>query len=263
MDWCPIDLVICFIAFFSCVSFFYLSLTTRKVRLPKIKDLPAVISQGILGITIYPLALVFGEKTVTAGTASLIIALSPIFSSLLAFLFLNETLKKIGWLGILISFFGGILIVLGENQGFSLNIGVFLILIAAFSSSVYIVYQKPYFLNILFRTHLLTFGEGHFSALFYSGFNHSYQSSSIFSYSFSDLFGFISSSHWLFNLDLCSFQNAGSCGVKFYLLTTCPGNIHCLVMVARDSFVIIISWRYYFIGWGYHGNEMGKIIDSG
>ncbi len=67
---------------------------TRKVRFPKLRDLPAVVVQGILGITIYHVALVYGEKTVIAGTASLIIALSPIFSSLLAFLFLNENLKK-------------------------------------------------------------------------------------------------------------------------------------------------------------------------
>jgi len=121
------------------------ALFSRQVHLPKLQDLPAIVLQGFLGITIYHVALVYGERTVTAGTASLIIAMSPIFSSILAFLFLKENLKKIGWLGILVSFLGGVLIVLGENQGFSLNIGVFLILIAAFSSSVYVVYQKTYF----------------------------------------------------------------------------------------------------------------------
>jgi drug/metabolite transporter (DMT)-like permease len=159
------------------------ALMTRKVRFPKLRDLPAVVIQGILGITIYHVALVYGEKTVTAGTASLIIALSPIFSSLLAFLFLNENLKKIGWMGILISFFGGILIVLGENQGFSLNVGVFLILVAAFSSSVYIVYQKPFFkkyspLELTCYTiwggtiFLLYFFPGFFSAINQAAFSH-------------------------------------------------------------------------------------------
>jgi len=120
------------------------SLFTRKIRLPQLKDIPAIAIQGFLGITVYHTALVYGEKTVTAGTASLIIASSPIFSSILALFFLSETLKKIGWLGILVSFTGGVLIVLGENQQFNLNIGVFLILLAAFSSSIYIVFQKPY-----------------------------------------------------------------------------------------------------------------------
>ena len=51
-----------------------------------------------------------------------------------------KTLKN--WMDGYSNQFWRILIVLGENQGFSLNVGVFLILVAAFSSSVYIVYQN-------------------------------------------------------------------------------------------------------------------------
>lgn len=121
------------------------TLVTGKVRFPQLKDILAIVLQGFLGITVYHIAaLVYGEKTVTAGTASLINAMSPIFSSIMALFFLEETLKKIGWLGILVSFAGGVLIVMGENQQLSLNIGVFLVLLAAFSSSIYIVFQKPY-----------------------------------------------------------------------------------------------------------------------
>ena len=68
---------------FSCIRISNcLCFNDQKGSLSKLRDLPAVVVQGILGITIYHVALVYGEKTVIAGTASLIIALSPIFSSL-------------------------------------------------------------------------------------------------------------------------------------------------------------------------------------
>ena len=115
-----------------------------KMPLPDKKDIPFVLFAGILGFTGYHVPLNFGEQTVSAGAASLLISTVPIFTSLIAVLFAGEQLSRWGWIGILISFSGAAVISLGESGGFRLSAGALLVLLAAFCESVYFVIQKPY-----------------------------------------------------------------------------------------------------------------------
>ncbi len=92
----------------------------------------------------YHVALNYGEVTVTAGAASLLINTAPIFTALLAVTFLGERLRVIGWVGMAVSFCGAALISLGKGEGFSLDPRGFIILLAVFSTSVYFVLQRPY-----------------------------------------------------------------------------------------------------------------------
>lgn len=115
-----------------------------RMRLPEPRDLPVVVIAGFLGITVYHTALNYGEISVTAGAASLLISLAPILTALLATLFLGERLGMRGWLGIAAAFGGVALIVMGEGQGLRIDPGAFLILLAAASQSINIVIQKPY-----------------------------------------------------------------------------------------------------------------------
>ena len=119
----------------------------KKINLPKKKDLPMIIAIGFFAITIYHSFLSYGEVTVTAAAASLIIGSGPIFTALLATLLLKEKLKYLGWIGIFISFFGVGLISIGEGGGFSFDPRAILILIAAFSTSLAFVLQKPLLKN--------------------------------------------------------------------------------------------------------------------
>lgn len=120
----------------------YAALT--RMRLPAKQDLPAILLLGFLGITVYHAALSYGEVTVTAGAASLLIAAGPVFTALLAAAFLGERLKIRGWVGIAVSFAGAALIALGEEKGVRFNPEAFLILLAALATSFYFVFQKPY-----------------------------------------------------------------------------------------------------------------------
>jgi drug/metabolite transporter (DMT)-like permease len=115
-----------------------------RTGLPERKDLPAVFLAGFLAFTVYHVALNYGEVTVSAGSASILINTAPIFTALLAVTFLGERLRALGWVGMAVSFAGAALISLGEGEGFSLDPRAFLILVAALSSSVYFVFQKPY-----------------------------------------------------------------------------------------------------------------------
>jgi drug/metabolite transporter (DMT)-like permease len=114
-----------------------------RVRLPARQDLPRLAVAGFLGITVYHLALNFGERSVSAGAASLLVASAPVWTSLLATLFLGERLKLLGWAGIGLSFLGAALISLGQGDGLSLEPGVGLVLLAAVAQGSYFVIQKP------------------------------------------------------------------------------------------------------------------------
>ncbi len=115
-----------------------------RVRLPERRDLPAVFLAGFLAFTLYHVALNYGEVTVSAGAASILINTAPLFTALLAVTFLGERLRALGWVGMAVSFAGAALISLGEGEGISLDSRAFLVLLAAFCSSVYFVFQKPY-----------------------------------------------------------------------------------------------------------------------
>lgn len=115
-----------------------------RMRPPEARDLPIILLCGFLAFTVYHVALSYGEVTVAAGPASLLINTAPIFTALLATAFLGERLRAIGWVGLAVSFVGAVLIGLGEGEGFSIAPGAFIILIAAVSVSIYLVIQKPY-----------------------------------------------------------------------------------------------------------------------
>ncbi|MEA1939692.1 MAG: DMT family transporter [Candidatus Caldatribacteriota bacterium] len=115
-----------------------------RMPLPDKKDLPAIFFLGFVGITVYHLALTFGELKVTAGSASLLIASAPIFTAILAMFILKEKIKSWGWIGIIISFLGISLVASGEGKGIVFEPAAFLILLAAISTSFYFVLQKPY-----------------------------------------------------------------------------------------------------------------------
>jgi drug/metabolite transporter (DMT)-like permease len=115
-----------------------------RMRLPEVRDLPAILLAGFLAFTLYHVALNFGERTVSAGAASLLINTAPIFTALLATAFLGERLLTIGWVGMVVSFFGATLISVGEKEGYGLDLGAVPILLAAVAVSVYLVIQRPY-----------------------------------------------------------------------------------------------------------------------
>lgn len=115
-----------------------------RMPLPARRDVPAVLVGGFLGFTVYHVGLAFGQVTVEAGSASLIIASVPVFTALLATTLLGERLGVLGWLGTFVSFFGVALISVGEGGSLGIDPGALPILLAAVSESVFFVLQKPY-----------------------------------------------------------------------------------------------------------------------
>jgi drug/metabolite transporter (DMT)-like permease len=115
-----------------------------RMRMPEGRDLPAVLLAGFLAFTFYHAALNYGEVTVSAGAASVLINTVPIFTAHLAVNFLGERLRPVGWVGMGVSFAGAALISLGEGEGLRLDPRALPIVLAAVSSSIYFAFQKPY-----------------------------------------------------------------------------------------------------------------------
>jgi len=115
-----------------------------RMRLPALRDIPSMLFLGFIGITVYQVALSYGEQSVSAGASSLLVATVPCFTTILAAIFLRERVRLVGWIGILLSFLGVIIVVLGQGEGLRFAPGAFLILLASLSESVYFVIQKPY-----------------------------------------------------------------------------------------------------------------------
>lgn len=117
----------------------------QGIRLPELKDVPIILLLGFLGFSVYQTALNYGEQTISAGVASLLVSTTPIFTALLAFLFFREKFGFLGWIGSLIGFSGVAFISLGgTTESFSLNIGIILVLVASLSESIYFVFQNAY-----------------------------------------------------------------------------------------------------------------------
>lgn len=115
-----------------------------RMPLPAWRDLPAVLIGGFLGFTVYHVGLSFGEVTVESGPASVLIASVPVFTAILAVIFLRERLGTLGWIGTGLSFSGVVLISTGEAGTLALEPGAFPILLAAISEAMFFVFQKPY-----------------------------------------------------------------------------------------------------------------------
>lgn len=112
----------------------------RGRPLPDRRDLPRIAVTAILSFTIYPLALSFGEMTVDAGTASILVNLSPVFTAIFA-LTIGERLNATAIVGIAVAFAGATLVAGGGNVG-GFTVGVVAVLIAAVVQAAQFVLSK-------------------------------------------------------------------------------------------------------------------------
>lgn len=99
---------------------------------------------GVIGFLVYHVALNAGERTVSAGAASLLINTGPIWTALIATAFLGERLGTRGWIGTSVAFVGAVLVSVGSAGGVRFDGDVALVVIASVAQAVYFVLQKPY-----------------------------------------------------------------------------------------------------------------------
>jgi len=105
-----------------------------------------VVAAGLFVVTVYHLALNAGERTTTAGTASVVIAAAPAMALLMSLGLGLEDFSRRRAAGLAVAFAGVVVvIVLGSGQSVSLDTvrGPLLVLVAASSFAAYNVLVKP------------------------------------------------------------------------------------------------------------------------
>lgn len=130
----------------SLVFILYAMWPGTKIRIPERQDIWKILLLGWTGISVYHFGLTYGEQTVAAGTAGLFIATVPIFTAIIAVIFLKERISPLGWIGMAIGLAGVALITIGSSDGaVEISAGAWFILAAVIATSLFFVFQKPLF----------------------------------------------------------------------------------------------------------------------
>lgn len=119
-------------------------LARRAWRRPARADWAPLVAIGLLWFGVYNLALNEGERRVDAGTAAMLIQVSPVLIAVLAVLFLRERSTPTLWAGLAVAFAGVATISLATSPGGDRDVlGVLLCLLSAAVYSVSVILQKP------------------------------------------------------------------------------------------------------------------------
>jgi len=116
----------------------------RGVPHPTGRQWLSIVAIGVLWFGVYNVALNEGERRVDAGTAAMLIQVSPVLIALMAAVFLNERFTVYLGLGLALAFAGVGLISLSLSEGGGNDVlGVVLCLVSAVVYSISLILQKP------------------------------------------------------------------------------------------------------------------------
>ncbi|QBR93428.1 DMT family transporter [Nocardioides euryhalodurans] len=111
---------------------------------PTAAEWRSLVIIGVLWFGLYNVALNEGEQRVDAGTAAMLIQVSPVLIALLAAVFLDEPFTRWLALGLALAFSGIALIGTATSPGGDRDlVGVVLVLVSATAYAVSVILQKP------------------------------------------------------------------------------------------------------------------------
>jgi drug/metabolite transporter (DMT)-like permease len=113
-----------------------------KARLPRMRDLGWITACGFFGMTAYQLLLNWGEESVPAGTASMIVAAAPLVSVAVARAIFEERVSAVTIGGSAIALCGVAFVCLARS-GASLSASVWIVAAAMVVQGVYHPLQRP------------------------------------------------------------------------------------------------------------------------
>lgn len=113
-----------------------------KVRLPRMRDLGWIVACGFFGMTAYQLLLNWGELSVPAGTASVLVAAAPLISVGVARVLFRERVSVVTIVGSVIAL-AGVGFVCLARAGVSASATVGIVLAAMVAQGIYHPLQRP------------------------------------------------------------------------------------------------------------------------
>lgn len=124
---------------------FAVLLWIRRVPLPARRDWPQLALLGVLGLTVYHLALNYAETRIASGTAAILISLVPAATAAVSAVWLRERLGLRTWVGLAVALLGTVLVILASGQRVEVDPMALLVLVCVAVSAVYFVGQKALF----------------------------------------------------------------------------------------------------------------------
>lgn len=112
-----------------------------KLKIPQVADFKWFLLSGLTGFFLYMVAFNKGCETVSSSTSSVIIAVVPIITALLARFVYHEKLNSVQWMAILTGF-TGVIVLNVMKSGFTVNIGILWLSGAAVLLSIYNLVQR-------------------------------------------------------------------------------------------------------------------------
>lgn len=112
-----------------------------KMKLPAVRDLKWFFLAGASGFALYMVTFNKGAETLNSSTCSVVIALTPVVTALLARLFYGERLRAVQWAAIGVSF-SGVVVLTILSGGLKLNIGIVWLISAVILLSLFNILQR-------------------------------------------------------------------------------------------------------------------------
>lgn len=116
-------------------------LIKQKISLPKLKDIPAFIFAGFSGYAAYIALFNIATLLSSPSTLSVINALAPAITAIIAYFIFNERIKLIGWISMGISFCGILILTLWDGV-LTVNKGILYMLAGCLLLSLYNISQR-------------------------------------------------------------------------------------------------------------------------
>ncbi|WP_348002742.1 DMT family transporter [Pseudolysinimonas sp.] len=113
-----------------------------RARMPKLRDLGWIAACGFFGMAAYQLLLNWGELSVPAGTASIIVAAAPLVSVAVARILFSERISRVTIVGSMIALAGVVFVCLAR-AGVSLSTAVWIVVAAMVVQGIYHPLQRP------------------------------------------------------------------------------------------------------------------------
>jgi drug/metabolite transporter (DMT)-like permease len=128
-----------------CAGALLLLAAAVRPRLPRGRDLGLLLLAGGVGICLYSTLVFYGQRTVRAGPAAVIIQTAPVWMAVGSWLFLRERIRLRTWLGIAAALAGVAMIARGEGggAGFALSGDVLLLFAASLAFAAYNLLIRP------------------------------------------------------------------------------------------------------------------------
>jgi drug/metabolite transporter (DMT)-like permease len=140
---------------------FAVLMLVKRVPLPQRRDWPQLALLGVIGLSVYHLALNFAETRIASGTAAILISLVPATTAAVSAVWLRERMSLRSLVGLSMALIGVVMVVLASGRQVKFEPMAALVLISVLASAVFFVAQKPLFVrNSMIGVTTFTFAAG-------------------------------------------------------------------------------------------------------